>query len=141
MTGPNMEGRTKMTITAKDDKQVTYEITSKMSFMGKEIVGDVQKQTIDLTKSYDPVVAANLKAKGTKIVTEGEGKEKLRVGDKHYETKWTKMKATTTFNNVKVESSYKMWFSKDVPLSGLVKMETTTSNIATKVEIAGFGKK
>jgi hypothetical protein len=141
MTGPNMEGKTKMTITSKDDKEVAYDIESKVSFNGKEVTGPVQKQKIDLTKSYDPVVAANLKAKNATLEKEGEGNEKIKVGNKEYETKWTKLKSTTTFNNVTVVSDYKMWFSKDVPLSGMVKMETTVSNIATKVELVGFGSK
>jgi hypothetical protein len=41
------------------------------------------------------------------------------------------------FNNVMVETSFNMWFSKDVPLSGLERVDTTASNIATKVELTG----
>jgi hypothetical protein len=81
---------------------------------------------------------------GAKVVNEGEGREKIKVGDKECETKWIKLKSTTTFNNKTVESSYKMWFSKDVPMSGLVRLVTfgtTTSDMTTKVELTGFGRK
>jgi hypothetical protein len=40
-----------------------------------------------------------------------------------------------------VVSDYKMWFSKDVPLSGLVRMETTTSMLTMKLELIGSGRK
>lgn len=141
MTGPNMEGKTKMTIVAKDDKEVTYEVAATFAFMGKEMVAPVQKMKIDLTKSYDPIATANLKAKDVKIEREGEGAEKVKVGQKEFDTKWTKLKATATVNNFMVVTDYKMWFSKDVPLSGLVRMETTTSMLTTKLELIGTGHK
>jgi hypothetical protein len=96
---------------------------------------------IDLTKSYDPIAAANLKAKDVKIEKEGEGAEKVKVGQKEFDTKWTKWKATATVNNFMVVTDYQMWFSKDVPLSGLVKMETNTSMLTTKLELIGTGHK
>src|SRR5262249_54007948 len=60
MTGA-VGGTTKMTIVAKDDKEVTYEIAATFSFMGKETTAPLQTQKIDLTKNYDPISAANLK--------------------------------------------------------------------------------
>lgn len=137
MTGPNIEGTTKMTIVAKDDKEVSYEVAA--TFNGQ--TAPRQKLKIDLTKSYDAVSAANLKANNTKIETVGEGTEKLKVGDKDYDTKWTKLKSTTTVSNFTIVSEYQMWFAKEVPLSGLVKMDTTTSTITTKLELIGSGHK
>ena len=141
MTGPDVEGKTRMSIVAKDDKEVEYEVAATFSFMGQQRDAPVQKLKVDLTKSYDPIVAANLKRTGTKIEKEGEGAEKIKVGKKEFDTKWTKLKCTTTVNGVTVASDYKMWFSKDVPLSGLVKMETTTEMFTTKVELIGSGSK
>jgi hypothetical protein len=98
MTGPNIEGKTKMTIVAKDDKEVSYEVASSFSFMGKEMTAPIQKLNIDLTKSYDPISAANLKANNVKIEQMGEGKEKLKVAGKEIDTKWNRLKATATVN-------------------------------------------
>ena len=36
MTGPNMEGKTKMTIVAKDDKEVSYEVAA--TFNGQDLL-------------------------------------------------------------------------------------------------------
>jgi len=141
MTGPNVEGKTKMSVVAKDDKEVVYEVTATFSFMGQEMAAPVQKLKVDLTKSYDPIVAANLKRTGTKIEKDGEGAEKIKIGEKEFDTKWTKLKCTSTVNGVTVGSDFKMWFSKDVPLSGLVRMETTTGMFTTKLELVGSGHK
>src|SRR5271154_2966431 len=73
MTGPSMDGTTKMTIVAKDDKEVTYEVAAKVSCSGKEMTAPVQTMKIDLTKSYDPVSAANANLKGVKSEKGGEG--------------------------------------------------------------------
>jgi hypothetical protein len=141
MTSPTIEGKTKMTVVAKDDKELTYEVSSTLSFMGKETQAPVQKIKVDLTKNYDPDVIANLKSKDTKIEKVGEGKEKVKVGDKEFDTKWTKLKTSTTVNRITINGEYKMWYSKDVPMSGMVKMETTTSNVTTTVELIGWGSK
>lgn len=137
MTGPNMEGKTKMTIVAKDDKEVSYEVAA--TFNGQ--TAPLQKLKIDLTKSYDPIAAANMKANNVKIEKVGEGTNKIKVGEKDYGTTWTKLKSTTTVGDISIVSDYQMWFSKDVPLSGLVRMDTTTSTITTRVELIGSGRK
>ena len=141
MTGPNIEGKTKMIIVAADDKEVTYEVTSSFAFMGKEMTGPVQTLKVDLTKDYDAVSAANLKRTGTKTEKTGEGTEKIKIAGKEYDTKWKKLKSTTTTNGVTVVSEFKMWFAKDVPLSGLVKMETATAGTSTNMELTGSGRK
>ena len=141
MTGPNMEGKTKMTIVAKDEKEVTYEVTATISIMGKEMATPVQKLTVDLTKPYDPIVAANLKRTGTNIEKDGEGTEKIKVGEKEFDTKWSKLKCSTTQNGVTIASDFKFWHCKDVPLGGLVRMETSTGMFTTKLELIGSGSK
>jgi hypothetical protein len=141
MTSATIAGKTKMTITAKDDKEVTYELTGTFSFMGKETVSPPQKIKVDLTKPYDQISAANLKANNTKIEKVGEGKEKLKVGDKEFDTTWRKLKATTTMGESIIITEYKMWFSKDVPMSGLVRMDTTAPGFTSKMELVGSGSK
>jgi hypothetical protein len=141
MTGQNMEGSTRMTVVAKDDKELTYEVASSFSFMGNKMVGPVQTLKIDLTKPYDAISAANLKANNVKIEKLGEGKEKLKAAGKEYDTKWTQLRATATVNEMKIVMDYKMWFSSDVPLSGLVRMDTTTPTMTMRLEIIGSGRK
>ena len=146
MSGPNVSGTTKMTITAKDDKEVTYEITSKFSAFGQETVAPVQKIKVDLSKSYDPVIAGNLKSNSTKIETLREGSEKVKVAGKEIDAKWTNQRATTTVNDMKIVTDTKMWLSKDVPVSGLVKMESTTTGVGSAgttstVELVNSGSK
>jgi len=138
--GSAVEGKTKMTILAKDDKAATYEVTTSISFMGKESTGPAQTKKIDLTKSYDAISAANLNKDAVKIEKQGNGMEKLKIGDKEYDTTWTKLKATST-GKIVMEMDYKMWFSKDVPLSGMVKMETTWPGTTVKLEMIGSGRK
>jgi seryl-tRNA synthetase len=141
MTGTGFEGKTKMTIVAKDEKELSYEVAATFKANGNEMTAPVQKLKIDLTKAYDQKSALNLQNNNTKLEIVDEGKEKLKVGDKEYDTKWTKYKSTTTVNNFTVVTENKMWFSKDVPLSGLVKMDTTVGSTTTKLELTGTGHK
>jgi hypothetical protein len=141
MTGPNIEGTTKMTVVSKSDNEVTYEITSTFSFMGNTTVAPVQTIKIDLTKPYDAISAANLKANNVKIETLEEGKEKVKAAGKEYETTWKKLRSTAAANGMTIVSDYQMWFCKDVPLGGLVRMDTTISDVRTRVELVGTGKK
>ena len=140
MTGPSMDGKTRLTIIAKDDKEVTYEVTGKISFNGKEMAVPVQKKTIDLTKPYDPIVAANLARTGTKIETVGEGTEKVTIGGKEYDTKWTKLKATTTVGDVTLFPNTRCGSSRACPYPGWC-MDTSTSGTDTRVELVGTGSK
>jgi hypothetical protein len=130
-----------MKIIAKDEKEVTYEVTSKFSAFGHETAAPAQKIKVDLTKSYDPIISANLKQNNTKIEKIGSGSEKVKVGGKEIETKWTKQRATTTVNDMKVVTETKMWTSKDEPVSGLVKMESTTMGSTSTVELVNSGSK
>lgn len=139
--GTGFSGKTKMTVTAKDDKEVTYEVTATFTFNGIEMTAPSQKKTIDLTKDYDAVSAANLQNNNTKIEKVGEGKEKLKIGDKEFDTKWVKLKSTTTVEGITVESEYKMWSCKDVPVGGLVRMDTSVSSITSTLELTGSGRR
>src|SRR5262249_43513934 len=141
MTGPGMEGKTKMTIVAKGDREVTYEVAATLSTLGQEKVAATQRVAVDPKQAYTAIAAANLKRAGTKIETEGEGAEKLKAGGKEFDTKWTKMKCTTTQNGVTIVSDFKFWFCQDVPVSGLVRMETSTGTFTTKLELIGSGSK
>ncbi len=139
-SGPGIEGKTKMTVVAKDDKELTYEVTTMVVVMGKEQTAPVQKLKVDLTKSYDPLAVDN-KEFDVKVEKQGEGVEKIKVGDKEYDTKWAKTKSTMTIQNMKIVTEHKMWFCKDVPLSGMVRLEATYETNTSKMELIGSGKK
>ena len=118
--GINIDGKIKMTVTAKDDKEATLKTTATVN--GMEVPG--QETKIDLTKPYDPTNLGQIpKGADVKVEKDGEGKEKLKVGNKDYETNWMKLKVTTKANGIDVKADMKIWMSKDVPLSGMVKMD------------------
>ena len=141
MSGGDIAGTTKMTIVTADDKEVAYEIAGTFSFMGKESKAPLQTIKVDLTKDYDAISAANLKRTGTKIEKVGEGTEKIKFGKNELETKWTMLKCTTVVNDLTMVSEFKMWFSKDVPVSGLVRMDTTVGTFKSTLELTGYGSK
>ena len=143
--GNSFEGKVKMTVTAKDDKEATIEVVTKLLNNGKEFDLPAQTQKIDLTKPYDPAAtaaaAANL-PKGTDVkVEKGDGAEKITVGGKQYECTWMKAKATLKFGNMSIESDMKIWTSKDGPLSGMVKMESKSQVANMTMELTGSGSK
>jgi hypothetical protein len=135
--GNNIDGTMRMTLTAKDDKEATMETTGKISFMGNEMNIPAQKQKIDLSKPFDPTAGANL-PKGTDVkVEKGDTKEKVKAGGKEYETTWMKMKSSI----MNQETEVKIWISKDVPLSGMVKMEMKSAFANVTMELTGTGSK
>ncbi len=139
--GVNFEGKTKMTLIAKDDKEATVEITGKIMNMGMEVDLPPRKQKIDLTKPYDPTSSANLPKGGDVKIEKGDGTEKIMAGGKQYEC--SRIKATSTFKigDMNIESDVKVWSSKDVPLSGMVKMEMTSKFANVTMELTGSGSK
>jgi hypothetical protein len=141
MTGKDIEGTTKMTIVSKSDKEVTYEIEATFSFMGNKQTAPVQRQTVDLTKPWDLISAKNLKENNVQLETISEGKETLKAGGKNYETKWKKLKSTTTAQGFTVVVNYQMWWSPDVPVTGLVRLDTAAGEAVTKMEVVASGRK
>ncbi len=140
--GFNIEGKIKMEVTAKTDKEATLKTTATVN--GMEVPG--QETKIDLTKPYDPTSTAGL-PKGTEatVKKDGDGKEKIKVGDKEYDTTWQKMKISAKSNGLDFDASTKIWMAKSVPLSGMVKMEMNTkiANMEVKMtmELSGHGSK
>jgi hypothetical protein len=141
MTAPNCEGKTKMTIVTASDKEVVYQVEATFTAFGQEQTAPVQKITVDLSQPYDAISAANMKQMGVTMEKVAEGTEKLKIGDKELDTHWTKSKYTSTAGGVTVVSEYKMWFCKDVSVSGLVRMDSTVGTIVTRVELTAWGSK
>ncbi|MCE9530239.1 MAG: hypothetical protein K8T89_03755 [Planctomycetes bacterium] len=137
--GVNIDAEMKTTVTAKDDKEVTIKTSLLLNKM--DIPG--QESKIDLTKPYDPTSTANLpKDANAKVEKTGEGDEEIEVGGKKYACKWMEMKITAKIMNTDFESKVKVWMNKDVPLSGMVKMDMKSqiSNMTMELKDKGSGK-
>lgn len=127
---PAMKVRT--VITSKTDKEATLEVQT----AGEGMV-EKEKQIIDLTKPYDPISFLDVgsKAKG-KTEKKEEGREKLTIGGKTYECTWMTVKS----GDPGIEEA-KVWFSKDVPLTGMLRIEAKSAGIAIAIEMTGSGRK
>ncbi len=134
VAGKDIEITMKQTVTAKDEKEVT--LTTTTMFMGKSFPG--QESKVDLSKPYDPTAAATANKKG-KFDKTGEGREKIKVGNKEYECTWLTGKVTADANGKKLETDMKAWFSKTVPLTGMIKMEMKSNFANITMELADSG--
>jgi hypothetical protein len=129
---PDMKLRT--VVTAMTDREATLEVENTAEGGGKK---DNPKQVIDLTKPYDRITFLDVgnQNKG-KSKKKDEGREKLAVGAKTYDCTWMTVEpADVGMQDVKV------WFSKDVPLTGLLRLEAKAGGIAIAIEMTGSGRK
>jgi hypothetical protein len=135
--GFSMESKSKQTVMAKTDKEVTIKIESEMQ--GQK---NSQEQKIDLTKKFDPNdmstgMPGGMKPKVEKVK---EGDEAVTIGGKKYDAHWVENKVTMEMQGAKIESDTKSWISKDAPLGGLVKMEMNMSaGMKMTMELSGSG--
>lgn len=140
--GMTFESTSKMVVTAKTDKQLTYKVTSKQTLNGKEFESPPQDVTIDLTAKYDPTqVPKTPEAKQDVKMEKTEGKEKIKVGGKEFDCTWTNIKTTIKQNDMVIETEMKTWISKDVPLGGAVKTEVKSKGVEMTTELIGHGSK
>ena len=138
--GASMEMKMKQTVVAKDDTSVTLRTVTTM--MGKE--QPPQDLKIMLDKPYRPYAQGLPDAMVTNL---GDGNETITVGGKSYSCHWAKVRIVAT-KPAAIESTTKVWSSKDVPVNGLVKMETesvmtvggNTMNTTMTMQITGSGK-
>ena len=97
-----------------------------------------------LDKPYQPFVQANSDAKVTIL---GEGDETVTVDGTSYKCRWAKVKVVAT-TPMAIESTVKTWTSKEVPVSGMVKMESESvmtmngqvMNTKMSMKLAGSGR-
>lgn len=108
---------------------------------GKEL--PPQERKIDLTKPFDSTAAvlnassmAKFKAKFEKT---DEGKEQIKIGDKTYDCTWVKGKLVGELGTLKLEGEVKIWVSKTVPLTGLVKVEMKADEVHMLIELTESG--
>src|SRR5439155_16544180 len=126
-----LEGTITQTVVAKDDKEATIEVGGKV--MGMDL--PVQKQKIDLTKPFDPTKAGNIPP-GAQVNVEKlkDGKEKMKVGTKEYDTKWETFKIKMKANGMDIDADMKVWQTADLTIP-MVKMEMTMELSGQKMEM------
>jgi 3D (Asp-Asp-Asp) domain-containing protein len=132
IAGFNVEGTMTQSVTAKDDKEITIETTVKVS--GMDIAP--HKETIDLTKPFDPSKATGSLPAGTEAKVEKlkDGKEKLKVGTKDYDCKWETYKMKIKTGGQEIEFDMKVWQAKDLNVP-MVKLEMSADIMGNKMDV------
>ena len=130
------EMKARQTVTAKDAHWVTLETTGDLG---------THELKISLQKPYEPYMpVGETDATSTKLK---EGKETLTVQGKAYACKWVQVKVLAT-KPTATDCVTKVWTSKDVPVTGVVRLESLSSatakgkTVTTKLtmELTGSGK-
>jgi len=135
LTTKGGEGTVTQTVTAKTDKEATVKVAIVITANGKEMKLPEQEMKVDLTKPYDPTQGANVPAGAeVKVEKDKEGKEKIKVAGKEYETTWTSYKMKVKAMGIELAGDTKVWIAKGVPM-GMVKTVTTTEIFGQKTEI------
>jgi hypothetical protein len=119
--GKGWESTRKETVTAKDKKSVKLKVINIST--GKE-----REKTIDLTQPYEYPTLRFFKAGGTFKKT-GEGTEKIKVAGKAYDANWIAGTITAKVKGKQFTGlEMKVWFSKDAPLDGFLRMKMGKSS-------------
>jgi hypothetical protein len=131
VAGVSLDGSITQTVTAKDSKTATIETVAKLN--GMEVPG--QKQVIDLTKPFDPTNVGGLPTeRGASVEKLDEGKEKVKVGAKEYDTRWETFKVATNAGGMALEAEIKVWQSTGLAMP-IVKMEMSANVVGNKMEM------
>jgi hypothetical protein len=144
--GVPTSGFVTQTVTAKTDKEATVSGSGKVEANGQKADLPPTEQKIDLTKPFDPTKVGGGLPPGTeaKIEKLKEGKEKLKVAGKEYETTWTTYKLKGKALGQEVDADVKVWMSKDIPM-GSARMEMNGKiggkDIAMTLELTETGSK
>ena len=112
------------------DVKVWMSKDAPMGMVKMEMTANTAGQKIDLTKPFDPtkVGGGGGLPPGTDVKVEKgkEGKEKIKVGGKEYDSTWTTYKVKGKAMGQEVDAEVKVWMSKAAPM-GMVKMEMTAA--------------
>lgn len=139
--GQSMEMKMKQSVVAKDATSIT--LRTETTVMGKKTSTDTK---IPFDQAYEPYkmgLPENVKVTVTPL---GSGSETITVGGKAYACTWSKVKMVMT-SPAPMDSTTKVWSCKDVPVAGMVKMETDstmsaggqTMNTKMTMELTGAG--
>ncbi|MCY3024244.1 MAG: hypothetical protein NTW87_35150 [Planctomycetota bacterium] len=134
--GFSVEKETKYTVTRKTDAAVTIEIAREVG--GQEATTSF---TVDLAKKFDPRLLP-FADKGEMTIKElDKGEDTLTVAGKTLKAAWSTFEAAGTHNGRPIALQGKSWLAPDVPLGGLVKLETESATGKRTMELKAFGTK
>lgn len=137
-TGQQMATSMKQTVTAKSPKEVTLKIEMKAG--GRAMPGQTVKLPLD--KPFDP--GSMMGPPGMKPPTdakfEEQGEETLTIAKKKLNCKCMKVKNKAEVGGQKIETEARIWICPDVPLGGLVRMESETRGQQVKMEAVAWGR-
>jgi len=123
--GQTQEMTITMTLKAKTEQEATVAVAVELAGMKMP----AQEQKIPLDEPYDIAKAqATAAAAGVKTEIVGQGEEKVSLGGKTYACRWIETDLSGAAEAVPMKAKSKIWICKDLPLSGLVKLETTMEN-------------
>jgi hypothetical protein len=127
-------------VTAKSDKRATLAAT--LTINGMDVEAEEQ---VDLTKPFNPLTGSSLeKGFEGKVEKVKEGREKLSLGGKAYDTTWTAYQMKGKAEGVAIDGEVRYWWSKEVPV-GFAKMELVAKAdgmaMTTTVELTETGNK
>jgi len=135
--GKTMEMTSKQTVLAKDEKEITMKMET--TVMGRANSHEIK---IPLDVPYNPATAGVARDAKAKMEVVGEGEESIKAGDKTYACHWVEMKGTTESRGKSTDMHTKVWYCKDVPVNGMVKMEMdSSSGMKMTNELTGAGTK
>jgi hypothetical protein len=135
VAGISVSGTITQSVTKKDDKEATIEVTGSIEFGGNKMDIPAQTQKIDLTKPFDPTKGANLPGGAEAKVEKGkEGKEKVKLNGKEYDCTWTTYSVKAKVMNQQIDAEVKAWTAKDIP-TGMVKMTMSADVSGQKMEM------
>lgn len=131
ISGVTLEGTVTQTVVAKDDKEATIELTGKVN--NTDI--PPQKQTIDLTKPYNPSASTGLPAGvAAKVEKVKDGKEKVKLGTKDYDTTWETYKVKLNAAGTDFDAELRVWQDKSLALP-MVKMEMSATVMDNPINV------
>ena len=130
--GMNMDGSQKQTVTAKTDEECTVEVAMKM--MGQEMKSSY---TVKLNEKFDPMKQPGMDATVKEL---GTGEDKVTIDGKELNTKWVEAEVVTKAGGQEMKIKTKAWTSTEVPLGGLVKMDSDMGAMGKmNMELTKFG--
>lgn len=131
ISGVTLEGVVTQTVISKDDKEAVVELTGKVN--NTDI--PPQKQTIDLSRPYNPSASTGLPTGvGAKVERLKEGKEKVKVGMKDHDTTWETYKVKLNAGGTDFDAELRVWQDKSLALP-LVKMEMSTVVNENRIDV------
>lgn len=132
--GQNTEGEIVMTLIAITPEKATIETKMSMVMEGKKV--DMPAQKLDIAAKVPKSQAKDTgEPDGSAKAETKQGAEKIEVGGKTYDCKWTEV----TSDQNKMHMIAKTWLSDEVP-GKMVKMEaTTTGEMASTVKLTLAG--